>query len=131
LSAAIGRVFAREFAREQATRERTPRHDGQILIARERYDFAFDVAAGHRVVHLQALEARKILLVRDPQRLGDLPGRQIAQPEVAHFSRTHAVVQCIEGFLERREWIAAMNLVKVDVIDLQALEARIHALHDV
>ena len=76
-----------------------------------------------RVVHLQALEAREILLVRDPQRLHDFPRRQIAQPEVAHLAGAHAVVERIERFFERRERIAAVDLVEIDVIELQAFQA--------
>ncbi len=68
---------------------------------------------------------------RDPQRLGDFPGGQIAQADVANLAGAHAVIESVEGFFERRERVAAVNLVQVDVILLQPFQAGIHAFHDV
>ena len=54
-----------ELAGEQAAGERAPRQDREALILRERHDLALDVAAGDRVVHLRAHEARQAVRVRE------------------------------------------------------------------
>ncbi|MDT4867197.1 hypothetical protein FQZ97_1020930 [compost metagenome] len=43
----------------------------------------------------------------------------------------HQVVQRAHGFLDGRDRVEAVDLVEVDVVQLQAPEARLHAVHDV
>src|SRR6185437_9635039 len=67
----------------------------------------------------------------DAERLGNVPRRVVAHPDVAHLAGSHAVVERIERLLERSERIEPVDLVQIDVIELQALEACIERMEDV
>ena len=48
-----------------------------------------------------------------------------------HHAAPHQIVKGSQGFLERRVRIPAVNLVEVEVISLQALQAAFDTAHDV
>lgn len=71
------------------------------------------------------------MFLRDRQAFHDLPGRHVAQADVAHLARAHHVIQRGKHFLQRREGIEAVQLVQVDVVKLQPFQACVHFVHQV
>ena len=57
--------------------------------------------------------------------MGRLPGEVVAEPDVTDLALTHEVVECPEGLLQRRAGIPAVHLVEIDVVGLQAFQARL------
>src|SRR5690242_13368876 len=78
--------FLLEFAAEQATGERAPHHDAQALIQGEGNDLPLELAAGDRVVSLNALEAVPTLTLGDAERFHHLPRGMVGHADVAHFA---------------------------------------------
>src|SRR6185437_14713792 len=124
-------AVTRELAAEQAAGKRAPGQDGQLLLPRERHDLPLEVAPGDGVVRLYALESLDSASLADPERLGDLPGGQVAQADVAYLARAHAIVERAEGLLERRQRVESVDLVQVDVFELQTSQALVDAVQDV
>ena len=82
-------------------------------------------ASRDRVVGLHTDEFSQPALLGYPERLHDLPGGHVAQADIAHPARSHQIVQRRQRLLERRQRIESVQLVQIDVIELQALQARI------
>ena len=123
--------LATELAAEQAAGQRAPDHQAQPFAGQHRHDLAFQVAPGHRVVGLQRFEARQAQPLGDAQRLDDLPGRPVGDADVAHVALAHQLVERAHGLLDRRGRVEAVDLVQVDVLELQPLQAGLDAVEDV
>jgi hypothetical protein len=130
-AARFGGLLAPVLAAEEAAGERTPDHQADAFALQHRDQLALEVAAGDRVVGLQALEARQAEPLGNAERLRDLPGRPVRNADVAHMAVLHQGVERAHRFLDRRRRIEAVDLVQVDVIELQALQARLQAGDDV
>ena len=62
---------------------------------------------------------------------GDLPRVKVGTAEVADLAGTDQVIGSAERFLDRRVRIGAVELVEVDVVEAQALEAFLGGFDDV
>ena len=113
------------FSGEKAPRQGAPGEDRDVFAQAEWYDLVLDVAADEAVVHLRADEFRQTLGVRDTERLGRLPGREIAEADRKHLARIDQVIERSEGFFQRRERVESVDLIKVDAISGQPLERRL------
>src|SRR4029077_20148950 len=130
-AARFGGLVAPVLAAQETAGERTPDHQAEAFALQHRDQLALEVAAGDRVIRLQALEARQAEPLGNDERLRDLPGRPVRNADVAHMAVLHHGVERTHRFLERRRWIEAVDLVQVDVIELQALQARLQSGDDV
>jgi len=54
-----------------------------------------------------------------------------SRTDLAHQTLSNQSVKCADSFLDRRGRVEAVNLVQVDVIELQPLQAALHAVEDV
>ncbi len=79
-------AFARELARQQAARERAPDHQADVFALEQRHEFAFQIAPGDRVIHLQRLETREAEPLRNAERLHDLPGGPVRHADIANVA---------------------------------------------
>ena len=64
-------------------------------------------------------------------RFDDLLRRQVRAAEETHLALPHQIVERAQGFLDRGLWVRAMQLVKIDAIGAQPLQARLDRVHDV
>jgi len=55
----------------------------------------------------------------------------VAPAEEAHLALPHQIIERAQGFLDRGLRVRAMQLVKVDPIGAQPLQARLDRVHDV
>ncbi len=60
-----------------------------------------------------------------------MPGGQIAESHIAHLAGAHDVIQRADSLLDGGDGIVAMNLVEIDVVQPEALQALIDARQDV
>ena len=70
-------------------------------------------------------------VVRDPQRLHDLPRRVIGQPDVSDLALPDEVVVNGKGFLQRGVRVGIVGVVEVDPIRFQPPQARLDLTNDV
>ncbi len=80
---------------------------------------------------LHGNETRPAVQICGEQSLGKLPGIHRRRADVAGFAGPHHVIQCFQRFFYRRVIIPAVDLVQVDVICSQALEAGVDRAEDV
>src|SRR5215468_10616342 len=71
------------------------------------------------------------MLPRPGLRFDDLLRREIRAAEEAHLSVPHQLVERAQGFLDWRLRVRAMQLVKIDPIGTQPLQARLDRVHDI
>src|SRR5215831_11345297 len=71
------------------------------------------------------------MLPRRGLRFDDLLRREIRAAEEAHLSVPHQLVERAQGFLDWRPRVRAMQLVKIDPIGTQPLQARLDRVHDI
>ena len=128
---AIARRARAVFAGQQPARHRRPDHQAELFLVEQWHDLAFQVAAGDRVVGLHRLEAGKALAVGYAQRLGDAPGLPVGNADIAHLAAGDEVVERPQRLVDRRHRVGAVQLVEIDMIGLQPLQAAIDRVHDV
>src|SRR5271168_2058519 len=71
------------------------------------------------------------ILFRYGQRFHQMPAGKIGTGDVAYLAAAHQGVQGIEGLLDRRERVKSVEMVDVDVVSSQALEAGLTGMHQV
>ena len=120
-----------KLATEQAPGQWAPDHQAKLLVLQQGQHFALQIPPGNRVIGLHTLKARPVIPLGDRQRLHDLPGRHIAQPDVAHLAGSHHVVEGGQHIFQWCQRVKAVQLVQVDVIELQALQAGVELIHQV
>ena len=120
-----------ELAGQKAARQRRPDHQPKLLFQEHGNQVPLQVAAGDGVVGLQGLEARVSLRLASAERLGDLPGRPIGDADITHQALAGQVVQRAQGLVDGGDGVVAVDLVEVDVIGLQPLQAALNRVHDV
>src|SRR5271168_1217291 len=69
--------------------------------------------------------------IRDGQRLHQMPAGEIGTRNVAYLAAPHQGVQGIERLLHRRERVKSVEMVDVDVVGSQALEAGLTGMYQV
>src|SRR5690606_20874364 len=117
-------------AREHAGGERAPADHAKALGVAGGKDLALDVAADE-VVEVLRRDQRLVVPERgDAVGAGDLPGIEIGAAEIANLAGTDEVGGA-QRFLDRGVGIGAVELVEVDVLDLEALEATLAGFDDV
>src|SRR5436190_2658276 len=124
------RLIAAMLARKQATRKRTPHQDAETLVDRDRYELIFGLARLEGVVDLLCDEARQAEALPNGKGLHDVPAGIVRTSDIADFSGTEQHVERREGFLERRETVPFMELVKIDDISLEPLETGLAFIDD-
>jgi len=116
---------------EHSSGQRIVGDDPQALGLAQRQDLALDGPV-QRVVHwLDADKACPMAPLRGPQELAQLPGSQVRAAQIAHLALAHHVVQRPHRFFHGHAGIPSVNLVEINDLDLQALEARLHCALDV
>src|SRR5260370_40161289 len=80
------------------------------------------------VLVLRGDERREALVARALLGLPDLRGGEIGAADVAHLALPHEIVQCPQRLLDRRVRIGTMEIVDVDPLGLEPLEARLDRL---
>ena len=125
--AGAGRTLlaAAEFAAEQPAGDRAPHQDAEALGDRKRHQLVLGLAGLERVVDLLADEAREAHAVGHRERLHDVPAGVIRAADVADLAGTDEVVERGQRLLERRLAVPLMELVEVDPVGLEPLEARL------
>ena len=119
------RLAAADLAGEAAPAERAPDHRADLLVERERHQLPLVVAADERVVRLVRDVAREAVLLRDGQRLHQVPAGEVRAADVADLAGAHQIVERAERFLDRRQRVEAVQLVEVDVVGAEAAQARL------
>ena len=79
------RLIARVFAGEKAPGQRAPDGDADVLIDAERDNLMLQFTRGDIVIALIDAEFLQPKALRDPQRLRQLPGRVVGDPDIANF----------------------------------------------
>jgi len=66
--------------------------------------------------------ATQTILLRDGQRLHQLPAGEIRATDVADFARPHHVVERIQDFFYGSQRIECVQLIEVDVVGAESSE---------
>ena len=119
------------FAREPAAGQRGPADGGDVVALAKRQDFFLGAAVEDVERGLLDVEARHVELFGDEVRFGELPGGEGAAGQIEHLAAAHQVVQRAEGLVDRGVGIGAVDVVEVDAIGLEALEALFDLADDV
>ena len=70
------------------------------------------------------------MLVRDAQRLGEPPRRPAGDTDVADVTLPHEVIKRAHRLLDRRQIVLAVDLVEVDIVGAEPLQALLYRIHD-
>jgi hypothetical protein len=118
-------------AGQKAARQWKKRQNTDAEVAAGGKQFALDSALEQAVFILRRNVGRKAAGARNPERLGQLPGGEVAAPEVADFAGVHQVGERLERLLLRRVGVGRVKLIQVDVIRVQAPETVLGGGHHV
>ena len=69
--------------------------------------------------------ARPSILVRDGQRLHQVPSGKVRARDVTDLPALYEIIQRIENFFDGSERVEAVQVIDVDVIGAQPLQARL------
>ena len=117
-------LVAPVLARQQAAGERAPHQHAELLVDRDRDQLVFGLARLQRVVDLLRHERDAAFAARDLERLHHVPAGEVGAADVAHLARAHERVERLERLLERRQPVPLVDLIEVDDVGAQPLEAR-------
>src|SRR6266705_1920219 len=98
-------IRSAELTGEQAAGKRAPDQKTHLFSFQKRNEFAFEVATGDGVVGLERLEARQVLELGDPKRLGDLPRLPVGNTDVADLALGDQCVERAQSFLDRSDGV--------------------------
>lgn len=79
---------------------------------------------------LHADELRPSVLLGGVLQERELPSPHAAGADVVHFARAHEVVESLHGFFEGRVRVEAVDLEKVEVVELEAGEGGVDGFED-
>ena len=79
---------------------------------------------------LHADELGPAVLLRCVLEQRELPGPHAGGADVVHFAGADEVVQCEHGFFEGRVRVEAVDLEKVEVVELEAVEGGVDGFED-
>ena len=122
-------VRALVLAAERAAPERTPRRDAEAELLRHRDELALDRALEERILDLQRDERRPSAESRHRLRLRHLPGRRVAESQVANLALLDERIERAHRLLDGRRLVPGVKPVEIDVVGPQAAE-RFFALGD-
>jgi hypothetical protein len=123
-------ALAVELAREEPAGERAPDHQADPFGEQHRHDLPFQVTAGEAVIGLQRDDGREAAHLGDADGLHHLPRGPVRQAEITDMAVLHERVERLQRFLDRGRRVEAVDLVEVDMVELQALQARLRLVHD-
>ena len=116
-------------AGEQAAGKRAPDEHAETLIDGDRQKLVFGFAGLERVMDLLADKTLAMLSRADAERLHDMPAGKIGAADIAHLAMAHEHIKRFHGFFQRCETIPFVQLIEVDDIGLQPLQARLAGAH--
>ena len=116
---------------EEAAVQRGVGDEGEPELLAGRRELPFGGAVDEVVLHLGGDGGLQTPVVGDPQRAGDLPGGVVGQPDVADLALSDEVVVHGQGLLQRGVRVGVVGVVEVDVVGLQAAQARLDLTDDV
>ena len=119
------RLAAADLAGEPAPAERAPDDRADLLVERQRHQLPFVVAADQRIIGLMGDVAGQAVLLRDGQRLHQVPAGEVRAADVADLAGAHQVVERAQHLLDRRQGVEAVQLIEVDVVGAQPPQARL------
>ena len=119
------RLAAADLAGEPSPAERAPDDRAHLLVERQRHQLPLVVAADQRIVGLVGDVAGQAVLLRDGQRLHQVPAREVRAADVADLAGPHQVVERAQHLLDRRHGVEAVELVEVDVVGAEPAQARL------
>src|SRR4051794_29441479 len=115
---------------EPAAGQRAPRDHADALVGAERVHLPLLLAVEQVVVVLHRHEPVPAVLARHVQGLAELPGPHGGGAEVADLAAADGRVQRLEGLLDRRAGVPAVDLVQVDVVGAEPPEAVVELPQD-
>src|SRR6185312_13134526 len=118
-------------AGEQPAGERTPDQDTEPLVEAGRNELVFRFARLQRVIDLLADEARLVPCIGYGHRIHDVPAGIVGAADIAHLAGTLQRIQRIDRLLDRRLAVPFMDLVEIDGLAPQTLQAFFARLDDV
>jgi AraC family transcriptional regulator len=118
-------------AGEQPSGERAPDQHPEPLVEGDRDQLRLSVARLERVVDLLADELLEPPPVGDPQRLHQLPPREVRRADVAHLAGGDQGVEGGQRLIERRLPVPLVHLVQIDVVGSEPPQARFGGAEDV
>src|SRR6202045_4718746 len=118
-------------AGQQSTGKRTPYEQADFFGLQEGNDFPFEIAASDRVISLKQVESGQVPELADAKGFGNLPCLPVGAADVADFSLLHQGVESAKRLFDRGHGAVAMDLVKIDMVGLQAAESGLHSVHNV
>ncbi len=116
---------------EQAAVQRRVGDDGQPELLAGGREFSFGGPVDEVVLHLGGDGCLLTPVVGDPQGMGDLPGGMVGQADIADLALPDEIVIRRQGLLQRRVRVGIVGVVEVDVVGLQAAQARLDLTDDV
>src|SRR5262249_52374667 len=119
------RLVAPMLAGEETAGERAPHQDAEALVERDRYQLVFRLARLQRVVDLLAYEALAMLALADAERLHEMPAGIVRAADIADEAAPDQAVEGFQRFLQRRLAVPLMDLVEIDDVGAQPLQARL------
>ena len=111
------------FAGQQPAAKRTEAGDSDARINGRRYGFPFQFPVNQAVDVLTGHHFFQVVLCGYALCLGQLPSKKHAGPRITNLTLPHEIVHGPQGFLKGRYRVGNMDMVKVDIIGLQPLEA--------
>src|SRR5262249_14677748 len=111
-------VLGRILSGEQTAGERGPDGDADSVRSGHRQQLAFDATIDQRIGRLLNHDSGKVQLLRHPQGLDELPGREAACSDIANLA-------CADKIVERAQRLVYRNLAcwSVDVVDVEMVGA--------
>ena len=131
LTLAVIVVAAGILAREEPARQRAPDHQPDPFRPQHRHDLALQIAPGDGVVGLERGEALETEPLGNAKRLHDLPRGPVAHADIADAARADHVIERAQRLFDRRRRVPAMELIEIDMIGPQPLQASVDLVHEV
>ena len=116
---------------KKPARQRAPRNQSNTLVKTQRDHFPLFFAVDQVVVILHGDKALPAVFLGQVQGLGKLPGGHAAGPQVTHLAALNQRIKRLQGFLNRRVKVPAVDLVQVDVVHVEPSQGILARLDNV
>ena len=117
-------------AAEHAARQRAVGHDAEPIKGGRRQLLDLGHAVHRVVIGLAHHRPGDPQAIGDAADLGDAPGAEIRETEVAYLALPHEIAHRPHGFLERRRMVLLVQVVDVEIVSAQPLQAPLRRLQD-
>ena len=131
LGLARGQLAALTASGKESARQRRPRNTADLLVEAQRNHLALFFAIDQVVVVLHGDEAREPVRRLKLQHLLKLPSVHARSTEVERLAGLHHIVQRLAGLFDGRVLVEAVNLIEVNIIHAEALQAGVNRGQDV